>query len=83
MHRVGVKLNTHSCFCHGHFYTPMSRVKQAEHVRILSSRLDCKVKNPTVQDILDQEDIDEALNIEEDDDDDRRDDVARPVILIF
>lgn len=99
LERVGMKLD-HSqvlyfciilhfiflqCFCHGQLYTGMSRVRDCEHIRILTSHPQRRVKNPTCVAILDEEDLIEANSFppadDPDNDNDHHDHGDESVIL--
>lgn len=59
--RVGLALDRNQCFSHGQLYVALSRVKGEEYIRVLTPRPDNRVKNIVVREILDKDDINNAM----------------------
>lgn len=65
--KVGVDLGTCGCFSHGQLYVALSRVRDVDHIRVLTTDPYHQVRNPVVRDILDDEEVEEAMNLGPDD----------------
>ncbi|KAL3072091.1 hypothetical protein niasHT_036318 [Heterodera trifolii] len=54
--RVGVLLDSAQCFSHGQLYVALSRVRDANTIRVCTTRSDRRVKNVVMRELLDEED---------------------------
>uniref|UniRef100_A0A183CEF9 ATP-dependent DNA helicase n=1 Tax=Globodera pallida TaxID=36090 RepID=A0A183CEF9_GLOPA len=54
---VGILLDRSQCFAHGQLYVALSRVRQAENIKVCTKRPDRLVKNIVMTDLLDPVDL--------------------------